>query len=286
MGKLLIEPYIHLLTPGQKEDLIDEFFENEGYEPDDDYFRDEKWASIYDMAYEYCNGETDSEWDYFKDPYYNEVKQLNTFTQRYTNLQHSYIEQGLIAWEIKLKKLYKRKYHNFDSYCKAELKLSSWQVNRLINASRIALLLIGEKHDYIPTCESQMRILSPYTDDEITYYWAIITEKYKGKEYELTAKQIWLEIKEIRLAEGLEVKESKWANIKVKRELYEKLVHEAMEYNLSLIDYLEFCIGDYDYVGEPPTKNTDVNISEEEFKIRDENLKILAELEKQWVNSS
>lgn len=279
MYKRLTEPYFFLLTLGQQKELIDEHFENQDCLPDDNFFRDEKWASIYDLAYQYWNQETYSEWDYFKDSDYNETKLLNTFTQRYTKLQHSYIEQGLIAWEIKFRKLYQRKYQYFNDYCRAELKLSSWQVNRFINAARIALLLIGEKYDYIPTCESQMRVLSPYTDEEISDYWSIITEKYKGKEYELTAKKIWFEIRKIRLAEGLEIKESKYTNIRVRTELYKKLIYEAISYNLSLINYLEFCIGDYEFEGQPPSKTLYRKTSEEE-------LKILEELEKEWNNTS
>ena len=271
MGNLLISPYIHLLTPGQKEELIDEYIENNECLPDETYPSNKNFHTIHDKAYSYWNEEEYPDWNQEESAYWNESKRLDAFTERFINLKHSYIEMGLIAWELKFKKLYKKKYHTFNSYCLNELKLSLWQVNRLINASRIALLLIEDHCDYLPACESQARVLTPYTDEEISYYWAVITEKYEGREHELTAKKIWCEIREIRLAEGEEVKESKWVNIKVKRELYNRLWAEAFEYNLSLIEYFEYCLGDLEFA-EPAVYSP-------------EQLAIVDELEKQWTDT-
>ena len=272
MPNLLISPYIHLLTPGQKEELIEEYIENNECLPDETYLSNQKFHTIQEKAYSYWNEEEYPDWNVEESSYWNESFRLDEFTERFINLQHSYIETGFIAWEIKTKKLYKNKYPSFSIYCLNELKLSSWQVNRLINASRIASLLIEYNFDYLPTCESQARVLSPYTDDEIVDYWAVITEKYKGREHELTAKQIWCEIREIRLADGEEVKESKWRNIKVRTELYNRLLAEANAHNLSLTEYFEFCLGDWDFKGKEvydPAK-----------------IAILDELEKEWANTA
>ena len=181
---------------------------------------------------------------------------------------------GLIAWELKYKKLYKKEYKNFKDYCEKALKLCIWQVNRLINASRIALLLIENNFDYIPTCESQARVLNPYTDEEILGYWGEICEKYEGREYELTARQIWCEIRQMRLEDGDPVPDSKWRNIRVRAELYNKLVNEAIAEHLSLIEFLEYCVGEYEYP-----------IIQEKSLFPDEE-KVIQNLEKQWANSS
>jgi hypothetical protein len=265
MGKSLISPYIHLTTPLEKQELFDEYVDdcienNEPIPDEDTFFLNQRFSDIQKKGYSYWDKE--------------ESIDCKELTKKFVNLQHSYIEMGLIAWELKYKKLYKKEYKNFKDYCEKALKLCIWQVNRLINASRIALLLIENNFDYIPTCESQARVLNPYTDEEILVYWGEICEKYEGREYELTAQKIWCEIRQMRIDDGDPVKESKWRNIKVRAELYRKLVNEAIAEHLSLIEFLEYCVGEYDY---PIIQGKPLSPNEE---------KVISELEKQWVNSS
>ena len=265
MGKSLISPYTHFKTPLEKEeiynDYVDECIENKEPVPDrSTFFLNQKFLEIQKKSYRY----------WYKD----ESIDCQELTKKFVNLQHGYIEMGLIAWEIKYKKLYKKQYKRFMDYCEHELKLCIWQVNRLINASRVALLLIENDFDYIPTCESQARVLNPYTDEEILDYWGAICNKYEGKEYELTAKQIWCEIREMRLEDGDPVKDSKWRNIRVRKELYHNLVNESIAHNLSLIQYLEYCVGDYEY---PVIATKQLSIEQHQ---------IISELEQRWLNSS
>ena len=90
-----------------------------------------------------------------------ETIDCRTLTDRFRWNQHSYIINGVILWEIKLKKLYKQlRYKSFAEYCEKELNYKVWQCNRLIQAARVALILIHNGFDVIPTCESQCRELS------------------------------------------------------------------------------------------------------------------------------
>ena len=202
MGESLISPYVHLKTPLEKQEIYDDYvaecIENNEPEPDrETFFWNPKFLDIQKKAYRYWN----------KD----ETIDCKELSKKFLNLQHGYIEMGLIAWEIKYKKLYKKQYRSFKDYCRKELKRCVWQVNRLINASRIALFLIENDFDYIPTCESQARVLNSYSDDEILCYWSEICDRYEGREYEITAKKIWWEIRQIRLEDGDPVKDSKMA---------------------------------------------------------------------------
>ena len=262
MGKQLVSPYIHLKSSAQKEDEY-QWYRDDCIESGDvavdpeEFFLNQKFTEIQTKSYRYSAKE--------------ETIDCQKLTNKFINLQHSYIEMGLIAWEIKYKKLYRKQYKCFNEYCKEEMKLCIWQVNRIINASRIALLLIENGYDYIPTCESQARVLNPYTDEEILEYWSAICDKYEGREYELTATQIWIEIREMRIRDGEEVKESKWRNIRVRRELYHKLVREALANHQTLIEFIESFVFDYDQV--------------EGRRLSDEEDKIISNLEEQWIRS-
>ena len=274
MQNRVINPYFSFPTLSEQEDIYDQGKED-GLEWGVDYGVHDKWQVIEDIAYHYAYEnviEYDDEKIQKDGRYYMKTTEMCWYTERFINLQHSYIEQGLIAWELKYKKAYLVKYTTFNEYCQAELNLSSWQVNRLINASRIGLLLITNTFEHIPTCESQARVLTRYYDNEIIYYWREISEKYKGREHEIAAQRIWCEIREIQIREGLPVKESKHVNIKIKRKLYEKLVREAMSYHLSLIEYLEYYVAECDFnISNEPTRES---MAEE--------LEIIEELEKQW----
>lgn len=255
MGKHIISPYNSLRTEGEDQELLWEAKEN-GH--DDFFLVHDKFEVI--------------EWKAKRYWYKDETIDLDELIDQAHFLQHGYIEFGIILWEIKWKKLYKERYRNFDDFSKKEIKVCAWQANRIIEASRIALLLISSGFEYIPTCESQARVLAKYSDDDIVDYWGEITEKYKGKEYELTAKQIWKEIRLIRIRNGEEVEEGKWRNIKVKLELYKKLMADAMAHNLSLIEYFEFCLGDLELA--KPAEYTPAQI------------KIIDELEKSWLDTA
>ena len=83
MPKLLISPYIHLLSPLEKEELIDEYIDNNGCLPDETFLSNQKFKTIQDKAYSYWNEEEYPDWNQDESAYWNESKRLDEFTERF-----------------------------------------------------------------------------------------------------------------------------------------------------------------------------------------------------------
>jgi hypothetical protein len=197
---------------------------------------DQRFAEIYELVCSYAEKEESLDWQ--------------ELTGKFIFNQHSYIINGCILWEIKLKKLYRRgekKYKSFQYYCEQELKMCIWGANRLINAARVAITLIHNGFTIIPTCEFQCRELSKYDASQIVYYWEQILAKFEGEEYKITGQKIWGIVQQIRIEAGEEVKSSKWKKIKILRSLYEKIRQEAFKHYMTFVEYLEYTFSD-----EPP----------------------------------
>ncbi|MBD2395840.1 hypothetical protein H6G11_16470 [Cyanobacterium aponinum FACHB-4101] len=250
--KCLISPYESLYSEP----------EIGGIEPD------QRFAEIYELVWSYAEKDESLDWQ--------------ELTRKFIFNQHSYIINGCILWEIKLKKLYRRgekKYKSFQDYCEQELKMCVWQGNRLINAARVAITLIHNGFSIIPTCEFQCRELSKYNDAQIIDYWQEILAQFEGREYEMTGQKIWGIIRQIRIEAGEEVKPPKWKKIKILRSLYEKICEQAREHWMTFVEYLEHTFCD----DEPPP---DREPEPDDYIPTPEDWQALEELEASFINSS
>jgi hypothetical protein len=190
------------------------------------------FAEIYEIICSFANEEYVTDWQSLKN--------------QFKFYQHTYIINGCILWEIKLKKLYqngKSKYKSFQEFCQAELNLCVWQANRIINAARVGIVLIHNGFSVIPTNESQCRELSKYDPIDIIFYWNKILEKYQNNEEKITAARIWATIQEVKLLNNETVKPPKWKRIKILHSLWEFLLKEALEISLSVEEYIQYLVG-------------------------------------------
>lgn len=64
--------------------------------------------------------------------------------------QLSFVFTGLMAAEIKFKKLYKKTHRNFDQYCREMLGVSYWQIDDTIKATDVVMELIANGFDVLP----------------------------------------------------------------------------------------------------------------------------------------
>jgi hypothetical protein len=78
-----------------------------------------------------------------------------TFQIRYNQL--AFVHTGLIAAQIKFKKLYKETHSNFDQYCRDELGLSYWQIDDTIKATDVVMELIANGFDVLPKMSIKRR---------------------------------------------------------------------------------------------------------------------------------
>lgn len=190
------------------------------------------FAEIYEIICSFANEEHNLDWE--------------TLKNKFKFYQHTYLINGCILWEIKLKKLYQEgniKYKSFQEFCKAELNLCVWQANRIINAARVGIVLIHNGFSIIPTNESQCRELSKYDNIDIIFYWQKILEKYQNNEEKITAVKIWATIQEIKLLNNEVVKPPKWKKIKIRHSLWEFLFKEALEISLGVEEYIQYLVG-------------------------------------------
>lgn len=86
----------------------------------------------------------------------------------------SYVRVGLVAYKVKLYRLYRhsqQKFKTFQEYCEKGLGKSPWVVNKLINAANITLELAKAGFTQLPQCEAQARPLTKFTGDTLTKKW-------------------------------------------------------------------------------------------------------------------
>jgi hypothetical protein len=140
----------------------------------------------------------------------------------------SFVETGLLAYKIQVKRLWKKSYKNFREFCQKALGQDSWQIKRTIEAARVVMELVAEGFNILPKNESQCRplwkILSEQGDEALWEAWREVTERLKP--HQITEKSIC----EVLQIERKETKLQKVLN---------KLREQAIKEGLSLAEYLE-----------------------------------------------
>ncbi|MDJ0571805.1 MAG: hypothetical protein QNJ53_22560 [Pleurocapsa sp. MO_192.B19] len=167
----------------------------------------------------------------------------------FRNNMMSFVRNGLLAFKIQSLRLYKKHYTNFKVYCKEVLKLSYWQVKRIIEAARVVMELIHAGFTVLPHNISQCEPLAEYIGTEaLIENWADITSNIP--EHLLTAKSI------DRFLHPSETEEKVETVIKVPPKLYLQILKVAIKLDLSVVALLEFML---EKVADlhPPKKDSD-----------------------------
>lgn len=114
--------------------------------------------------------------------------------------QYSYIKLGLILTKIRNTTAWKYcagKFESFKNWCQIKINLQVWQANQYIEASEIALYLIGTGAKVLPKNLSQCLALKKAYDAEESYYgerpqldaaWNAVTNNYQP--HQITAGKI------------------------------------------------------------------------------------------------
>jgi hypothetical protein len=109
-----------------------------------------------------------------------------TFQVRYNQL--AFVHTGLIAAQIKFKKLYKETHSTFDHYCREMLGVSYWQIDDTIKATDVVMELIANGFDVLPKNVNQAEKLAHIRGSERVRMWQGIIDTYKP--YEITGRTI------------------------------------------------------------------------------------------------
>lgn len=106
---------------------------------------------------------------------------LPQLTYQLKNANYAYIKTGLIAFKVKYLKLYKTlNYNSFKQFCEQVIGLSVWRVNRLIQASKVALDLISLGFNILPLNEAQARCLVNIPLEQLQTSWQGVINFYKN----------------------------------------------------------------------------------------------------------
>ena len=156
---------------------------------------------------------------------------LGSVIFEFRNNTFSFVRNGLLMYKVKALKLYKKTYSNFKVFCKEALKISHWQVNRMVEASRIVMELIQAGFSVLPRNVAQCNPLSSYTGNELIEKWQEVVDNIP--EHLITAKTI------DNLLNPPEREEKVETTIKVPPALYLCILRQAIEKGLSVVELLE-----------------------------------------------
>ncbi len=144
----------------------------------------------------------------------------------------SFVRTGLLAFKVKVLKLYREGYRTFKDFCEQALGLTHWQINRTIEAARVVIELAQNGFDVLPKNEAQARPLTKFTLAELCANWQTIVDTIP--EYKITNSTI------NKVLGG----ETKTLSIRLSKELYKRIKDRALELGVSVEELLESLLGD------------------------------------------
>ena len=93
--------------------------------------------------------------------------------------KYSWVEFGFLAFQFKLKRIYKYFHRTWKEFCERELHQSHWYVDKIIKAARVIKDLICAGFKVLPQNEYQCRPLTKFWGDELTENWGKIVDAIK-----------------------------------------------------------------------------------------------------------
>jgi hypothetical protein len=141
---------------------------------------------------------------------------LEFLTFQIRNDQLAFVRMGLIAAQIKFKKLYKETHTNFDHYSRDKLGLSYWQIDDTIKATDVVMELVANGFEVLPQNVNQGEKLAHIRGSERVRMWQGIVDTYEP--YEITGKTIEEYI--AKQQEKVLPKSTQICNVEMDEELY------------------------------------------------------------------
>ncbi|ANV89223.1 hypothetical protein [Picosynechococcus sp. PCC 8807] len=171
------------------------------------------------------------------------------FVTEFRKQSYGYIKAGIIAHQIRTKRVYAKISQSFTAFCEKWLGRSIWQVNRIIDAAGVAIRLIGMGFTELPATESQCRPLVKLIDFDLENVWSRVCRFIPEKDR--TAKNI--EAIACRLSDVDPDYQGKAPSkrIELPREQWDLLTEKAARYGMKPKKYLEILL--QKDLGDEPT---------------------------------
>ena len=144
----------------------------------------------------------------------------------------SFVRIGLIAFKVKVLKIYRQAYSTFKDFCEKAIGITTWQVNRMIEASRVVIELAQGGFDVLPKNEAQARPLTKLSGADLYVSWETVLNSVP--EYKITSSTIAETL-------GMEVKSK---SLRLPPDLYYALEQKAFEAGMSIKELLEDVVGE------------------------------------------
>jgi hypothetical protein len=141
---------------------------------------------------------------------------LEFLTFQIRNDQLAFVRTGLIAAQIKFKKLYKETHTSFDHYSRDQLGVSYWQIDDTIKATEVVMELIANGFGVLPKNVNQGEKLAHIRGSERIKMWQGIVDTYEP--YEITGRTIEEYI--AKQQEKVLPKSTQTCNVEMDEELY------------------------------------------------------------------
>ena len=151
---------------------------------------------------------------------------------RIYNNEYSFVRTGLIAFKIKVFKLYKDKAKSFKKFCEDHLHKTHWMINRLIEAAKVVIDLIVAGFEILPRNEAQCRALKAHCEGDLAFAWQHVLDEHEGSIHKITAKSITRSLKG-------EEEEPKMQTLVVTAMLYAEIWKQAALVEMKPVQFLE-----------------------------------------------
>ena len=171
----------------------------------------------------------------------------------FRNNLFSFVRNGLLAFKVLSKRLYKDICTNFKVFCPRFFKLSYWQVKSIIDASHVVMQLIHAGFTILPRNISQCESLAKYSGDALIKNWQEITDNID--EDLLTAKAIE------NFLHPPERRDKVETVVKMPPKLYLKILKVSIFADVSVVELLERIFANVDL--DSDFENTSDNHLEE-----------------------
>jgi hypothetical protein len=171
------------------------------------------------------------------------------YQQAVLNIKESmlrWVNVGLVAFQVKAKRLYQKFYLTFKEFCENELGVTHWRINNYIKAARVVIELAQAGFKILPTCEAQCQPLVKFFGDELIEKWQEVIDSIPSH---LITKNT---IEDIL---GMDI--SRKSNIKVNKQLADKLKQKAIDRGISLEELLEDFLSEDERLEDVPIEKTE-----------------------------
>lgn len=168
------------------------------------------------------------------------VIEISRIVDEFRTSTHGYIRAGIIAHNVRVRRLYQAVSRSFTAFCEKFLGQSVWMVNRLIAAAQVAIKLISAGFNQIPANEAQCRPLARLNDDDLIEVWRSVCRFIPEKDR--TAKSISGVIARLHEVDPDFEGKPTARRIELDADQWDKLAEKARRYGMTPKRYLELLL--------------------------------------------